>query len=34
MPRLCAVLVLLGLAAATRRPRPVRYVHPLSPTVH
>ena len=35
MPRFCAVLMLLGLAAAAARPRPpARYVHPLSPTVH
>ncbi len=32
MPRFCAILVLLGLVAAARRPR--AYVHPLSPTVH
>ena len=34
MPRLCAILVLIGIAAAASRSRPVRYVHPASPTVH
>lgn len=36
MPRLCAAILLAGIAAAALRPRPRRvvYVFPLSRTVH
>lgn len=37
MPRICAFLLLAGLAAAAARPRApraARYVHPASRTLH